>query len=63
MLIDAESGKPYVVTDNTANGTEHTHADEDDHAHFDPQAHSTLRLFILVGALALHAVFEGLVFG
>lgn len=34
-----------------------------DHAHFDPAAHSTLRVLILVGALALHAVFEGLVFG
>ncbi|CBY32326.1 unnamed protein product [Oikopleura dioica] len=33
------------------------------HAHFDPAAHSTLRVLILVGALALHAVFEGLVFG
>ncbi|CBY21718.1 unnamed protein product [Oikopleura dioica] len=35
----------------------------DYHAHFDPAAHSTLRVLILVGALALHAVFEGLVFG
>lgn len=34
-----------------------------EHAHFDPAAHSTLRVLILVGALALHAVFEGLVFG
>ena len=80
MLIDADSGKPYVVSENSkpvitidAVGDEgghghghdehHGEGEGDDHAHFDPAAHSTLRLFILVGALALHAVFEGLVFG
>jgi len=41
----------------------HARALFSDHAHFDPAAHSTLRVLILVGALALHAVFEGLVFG
>ena len=31
--------------------------------HFDPKTQSTMRILILVGALSLHAVFEGLVFG
>ena len=31
--------------------------------HFDPKSQSTMRILILVGALSLHAIFEGLVFG
>ena len=37
--------------------------DDDDHMHFDPKTQSTMRILILVGALSLHAIFEGLVFG
>ena len=55
--INVDGGDP----DNHSHHSEH--GEGDDHGHFDPAAHSTLRLFILVGALALHAVFEGLVFG
>ena len=40
------------------------HGEEgDDHMHFDPKSQSTMRILILVGALSLHAIFEGLVFG
>ncbi|CBY32617.1 unnamed protein product [Oikopleura dioica] len=37
--------------------------EHDDHAHFDMASQSKMRTLILVGALSLHAIFEGLVFG
>ena len=47
LLVDAESGKPYVVmSENDGHGHGdggHGDDDEDDHMHFDPSAHSTLR--------------------
>ena len=44
LLVDAESGKPYVVmSENDGHGHGDGDDDEDDHMHFDPSAHSTLR--------------------
>ena len=31
--------------------------------HFDPKTQSVMRILILVAALSMHAIFEGLVFG
>ncbi|KAE9550872.1 hypothetical protein FO519_005917 [Halicephalobus sp. NKZ332] len=36
---------------------------EEHDVHFDPDAHSSMRAFLLVSALSLHAVFEGLSLG
>ena len=36
---------------------------EEQDIHFDPDAHSSMRAFLLVSALSLHAVFEGLSLG
>jgi len=38
-------------------------AADHDHSHFNPRNQSVLRTLILVGALSLHAIFEGLFFG
>jgi len=64
-------GSPTQVTVNASNGgqveynveTKSHDGDDDDHMHFDPKTQSTMRILILVGALSLHAIFEGLVFG
>lgn len=43
LLVEAETGNSYVVMANDT-GDGHEHDDEDDdHMHFDPSAHSTLR--------------------
>jgi zinc transporter ZupT len=36
---------------------------EEEDAHFDPKTHSTFRVLLLVFALSLHAMFEGLSIG
>ena len=42
LLVEAETGNSYVVMANDTG--DHEHDDEDDdHMHFDPSAHSTLR--------------------
>jgi len=38
-------------------------AEEEEDTHFDPESHSTVRVILLVFALSLHAVFEGLSVG
>ena len=58
LLVEAETGNSYVVMANESSDG-HEHDDEDDdHMHFDPSAHSTLRIGLCrLGSSSLHFPF------